>query len=105
MTHASLRVRQLQALIIISVAAWLAGMLGSVAHDWYPLWCCSDNDCRALSEEKGEMVVEELNGWRLWDGRLIRRENSRPSPDQKYHLCEEPTTKAIICFFAPPRSS
>ena len=105
MAHGPERGRRRPASIMLSATIWLAGTLASLAHDWYPPWCCSDDDCRALAEDRGETVVEEANGWRLWDGRLIRPENSRPSPDQKYHLCEEPTTKAIICFFVPPRPS
>jgi hypothetical protein len=76
----------------------------ATAHDWYPAWCCNDGDCRPLSEENGEFVEEAPRGWRLWDGRIVPHESTRPSPDSKFHLCEEPTTKAIICFFAPPRT-
>ena len=75
------------------------------AHDWYPAWCCNDKDCRALSEEKGETVSEAPDGWHLWDGRVARREYVKPSPDAKFHLCEEATTRAIICFFVPQGSS
>src|SRR3712207_13802 len=105
MTYVPHYVGQHTAFIVVVAAAWLAGTPGSVAYDWYPPWCCSANDCRALSKDRGETVDEAPNGWRLWDGRVVRRENGRPSPDLNYHLCEEPTTKAIICFFAPPRSS
>jgi hypothetical protein len=45
--------------------------------------------------------VEEADGWRLWDGRIAGRGSAKPSPDRRFHLCEEATTKAIICFFAP----
>lgn len=50
---------------------------------------------------KGETVTETLEGYRLWDGRLITRDQAKPSPDQHFHICEEPVTKAVICFFAP----
>jgi hypothetical protein len=75
------------------------------AHDWYPAWCCNDKDCRALSDEKGETVSEAPDGWHLWDGRIARRGHVKPSPDTKFHLCEEATTRAIICFFVPQESS
>ena len=77
----------------------------AIAHDWYPAWCCSDKDCRALSEEKGETAIEMPDGWHLWDGRLAARGSAKISPDKHFHLCDEPTTKAIICFFVPPGSS
>lgn len=82
-------------------------LTGSVAtaHEWYPSWCCSDRDCRALSEERGETALEAPDGWHLWDGRVVSRRYGKPSPDTHFHLCEEPTTKAIICFFVPPGSS
>ena len=92
----------------LMVAAALTGAFGiseTVAHDWYPLWCCSDKDCRELSEDRGEVVTEDQDGWHLWDGRVAARNSARPSPNAKFHLCEEQSTKAIICFFAPPGGS
>jgi len=90
------------------IALAVASVLGiflegpvACAHDWYPAWCCSDRECRALVEEKGETVLETAEGWKLWDGRLIARGVARPSPDRQFHICEEATTKAIVCFFAP----
>jgi hypothetical protein len=88
----------------ILVAACLFGG-PALAHSWYPFWCCDDHDCRALVEAYGETVTETADGWRLWDGRLIGREYGKMSPDAKFHLCEEPTTHAIICFFAPQGAS
>ena len=88
---------------IIALACVLARP--GFAHDWYPAWCCDEHDCRELIEAQGETVTETAEGWRLWDGRLIDREHSKMSPDAKFHLCEEPTTRAIICFFAPQGAS
>jgi hypothetical protein len=90
--------------VIILVAA-VASPSIAAAHDWYPPWCCNDKDCRPLTEEQGESVLEAPDGWHLWDGRIVARGTARPSPDRRFHLCEEPTTKAIICFFSPPGSS
>jgi hypothetical protein len=92
-----------KALAIVALACVLAGP--GFAHDWYPAWCCDEHDCRELIEARGETVTETADGWRLWDGRLIGREHSKMSPDAKFHLCEEPTTRAIICFFAPQGAS
>jgi hypothetical protein len=88
----------------IAAAAWFLS-LPALAHSWYPAWCCSDHDCRELSEAKGETVTEIAQGWRLWDGRIINREYAKPSPDMRFHICEEPITNAIVCFFAPPGAS
>jgi len=93
----------LKALAIVAMACVLAGT--AYAHDWYPAWCCDEHDCRELIEARGETVTETAEGWRLWDGRLVGREYAKASPDAKFHLCEEATTRAIICFFAPQGAS
>jgi hypothetical protein len=95
------RMRHPKLMMTASVLLCLVDGPIALAHDWYPSWCCSDRDCRPLVEEKGETVLETPDGWRLWDGRLIERGGARQSPDRQFHICEEPTTKAIICFFAP----
>ncbi len=77
---------------------------GAMAHDWYPVACCSQRDCRHLEEAKGETVLETPEGWLLWDGRIVPRETARLSPDGLFHLCELPD-RHIICFFAPPGAS
>jgi hypothetical protein len=85
----------------------LATLLGSAsakAHEWYPLNCCSEKDCRALIEANGEIVSETAEGWRLWDGRLVKRGMAKLSPDGKFHLCET-RSRSILCFFVPPGSS
>jgi hypothetical protein len=92
-------------LAALSATAWFLIGPAAGAHDWYPAWCCSDKDCRALSEENGETAIEAPDGWHLWDGRVAARGSAKISPDKRFHLCDEPTTKAIICFFVPPGSS
>ena len=74
------------------------------AHSWYPQLCCSEQDCHELMEERGETVIEEPSGFKLWDGRIITRETAQLSPDARFHLCER-KDKSIICFFAPPGAS
>jgi hypothetical protein len=93
------------ALALVGAFALFLGASVALAHSWYPHWCCNDDDCRELFEEQGEIVQRAPGGWRLWDGRFVPRESARPSPDSRFHLCEEVTTKAIICFFAPPDAS
>ncbi len=86
------------------LAVFLGGLFVqslSDAHSWYPLLCCSDKDCHELLEERGETVTEGPAGFMLWDGRLIRKDTARLSPDTKFHLCER-SDKTILCFFAPP---
>ncbi|MBJ6124378.1 hypothetical protein [Microvirga splendida] len=92
-----------KALAILASACVLGG--AAYAHDWYPPWCCDEHDCRELIEARGETVTQTAEGWRLWDGRLVGREYAKVSPDARFHLCEEPTTRAIVCFFAPQGAS
>jgi hypothetical protein len=89
---------------VLALTALVLGAPAALAHDWYPRACCSDRDCHALVEENGETVTETAEGWKLWDGRIIRRGLAQLSPDQRFHLCETPA-KRIICFFAPPGGS
>src|SRR5215207_5534569 len=82
------------------IGLFAIGSSASIAHDWYPISCCSERDCRALTEAKGESVWESLEGWELWDGRKIARRAAKPSPDGEFHLCETPAHH-VLCFFAP----
>jgi hypothetical protein len=90
-------------LLIFSSAffVFLFGNSLGEAHSWYPLWCCSEQDCHELMEERGETVLEVPYGFKLWDGRMIKRETAQLSPDTRFHLCER-QDKSVICFFAPP---
>jgi hypothetical protein len=97
--------RSFRPLALFAAGAWLLSAAPATAHRWYPAWCCNENDCRELDPDKGETVVEAPDGWHLWDGRVFARGSERLSPDGKFHLCEEATTKAIICLFAPPGAS
>ncbi len=85
-------------------AFWVLGSSATLSHDWYPISCCSEKDCRALIEANGESVLESVAGWELWDGRIIARNTAKISPDGKFHLCES-RSKQILCFFAPPGAS
>lgn len=78
----------------------------AVAHDWYPLDCCHDNDCRvALPGE----VEETVGGWRVVpsDERFTFRQ-ARYSPDGKYHRClKDPkdVRSKTLCLFVPSQGS
>jgi hypothetical protein len=57
-----------------------------------------------LVEADGETVLETADGWRLWDGRLVKRGMAKLSPDGTFHLFET-RSRSILCFFVPPGSS
>jgi hypothetical protein len=88
----------------LALASLAVAPFSALAHDWYPVSCCSDKDCHALVEDSGEIVTETVDGWKLWDGRTIARGMTKLSPDRRFHLCETPAKK-ILCFFAPPGGS
>ena len=90
--------------VALCTVAGLFGSASAKAHDWYPLSCCSEKDCRALVEANGETVSETAEGWHLWDGRWVKRGKARLSPDGKFHLCET-RSRSILCFFVPPGNS
>jgi hypothetical protein len=65
----------------VAASPWLLSAAPATAYRWYPGWCCNDNDCRKLDEEKGETVLEAPNGWHFWEGRVFARGSERLSPD------------------------
>jgi hypothetical protein len=85
-------------LVAMTVPAW--------AHSWYPLECCSGNDCEPIPPES---FSESPEGWtfhfcsRTRPGLCIhgfmKRGREKISQDGQYHLCFSATT--IYCFFVP----
>jgi hypothetical protein len=69
---------------VIAAVACAWGGSTVTAHDWYPVACCSQMDCRHLDESKGEIVTETPAGWQLWDGRVVARGVGKPSPDNLF---------------------
>lgn len=92
--------------IIVGLAA-VPTMLPSQkadAHSWYPWECCSENDCSPLAIT--ETPFEKDGGFYLTDGRHISYKEVRPSPDGRWHLCEQKWPAAvrdrkILCVYAP----
>ncbi|KAB1074307.1 hypothetical protein [Methylobacterium planeticum] len=63
------------------------------AHSWYPLVCCSDEDCAPVED------VEQVKGGYRTHGYFIPTAEARPSQDARYHLCHH--AGRLICFFVP----
>lgn len=66
------------------LAALLTGP--AAAHDWYPRECCSSADCRPRVCD----VLETQRNGGILDaefGQTYAREQVRPSPDGKCHIC------------------
>ncbi|HEX7960715.1 MAG TPA: hypothetical protein VF493_12400 [Terriglobales bacterium] len=67
--------RLLLALLLLSSEA--------MAHSWYPMECCHDQDCRKVPCDE---LVETPNGY-LFDGVTFSKAMERPSKDRWCHVC------------------
>lgn len=92
-------------LLILWVALFVMALVEQAgAHEWYPWECCSDNDCAPIP--MSESPREERGGFTLIDGRHFDYKTVRPSPDGKWHLCEQkfepnPADRKILCVWGP----
>lgn len=72
-----------------TAAAWalllcLTGMAG--AHSWYPIECCSGQDCQPVSVD--DLVEQSDGSWKyLPTGLVFPKETIRPSQDRHFHVC------------------
>lgn len=82
----------------------------ALAHEapsgWtYPLYCCSNQDCRPIPDAS---VKEGKDGYSLPSGEVLPYSDSRirHSPDGLYHWCsaDGENTGKTICLFVPPKS-
>lgn len=88
---------------IIVFSMFVAWTQRADAHDWYPIECCSDKDCRPVSASairtgpQGYVINSsgETVGYR--DSRV------RTSPDDDYHWCNAGGMEKgrTICLFVP----
>lgn len=98
------------------LAAILA-VLGApaLAHDWYPLACCSAQDCYPVSTSDIDVAAE---GYRIRStGEVIPYDRARITPAEgggMFHRCSslgdpsKPTlgqTQSQLCFWAPEAGS
>lgn len=101
----------LLSLVVISTPA--------IAHDWYPIECCSGLDCAPVekaeilrssiyagiaalpSQSAGDLVVTSKHGSAVVPPDMPRRE----SKDNRMHVCMRPQSNGqmkVICVFLPP---
>ena len=56
----------------------------AVAHDWYPVDCCSGKDCRPVACEE---LHEDREGGILYKNFRFVKSMVKPSQDMKCHVC------------------
>lgn len=80
---------RLLALLLLTTSA--------MAHSWYPVNCCHDNDCRRVPCED---IAETPTGY-LYDGVKFEKSAMQPSRDRWCHVCilEAGSTKRGLCLF------
>ena len=82
----------------------------AVAHEWYPVACCSGIDCEPIPQD---YIHETAAGWEISTfcsmfrptvcaKGFVKRGDEQASMDGRYHLCFN--SLKIICFFVPVMS-
>lgn len=93
------------------MAFWASGPAPAGAHDWYPVACCSDQDCVPVDGEVD--VSASAEGWVIhatgeviaYDDRRIR--TTPADVGASYHRCSmggKPQGRTI-CLFVPGMGS
>jgi hypothetical protein len=100
----------MRGIILPLVAAVALATAPAMAHDWYPLKCCSEQDCQPIAQSDVKMTPR---GWEVAaTGEVIpfgdRREHV--SPDGEFHRCSRANVDSnledrTICLFVPGMSS
>lgn len=86
-------------------------MGATIAHDWYPYDCCSQQDCAPLDQTNvrvgvnGYAVIIPPGSHPQWGSEktealllTIPYKQAKPSPDGKFHICLNPSGQ-LLCFF------
>ncbi|MFG1179921.1 hypothetical protein [Xanthobacter versatilis] len=71
------------------------------AHEWYPAYCCSGQDCYEIGPEDVEFVGQ---GYFIKaTGEYYPRDAVPESPDGKFHRCsiQGKREARTLCLFAP----
>lgn len=98
--------RQFHLVSLAALAGALAALPAALAHDWYPLECCSDKDCAPA-----DTVVRRGDGSYLVTARgmsaVIPADYSkwRRSPDGRMHICIRKLRSGaeyLVCAFRGP---
>jgi hypothetical protein len=101
-------------LVFATFCFWQASAL---AHSFYPAECCSDRDCWPMGNAPDAKEPEPQFtrvGWKLSDGSIIAFNQTRPSPDGRFHVCRHAGSlngsvirphSRPVCLFTPQQGS
>jgi hypothetical protein len=91
----------------IAVLALAIGLIAPAAgHSWYPLECCSGEDCHetdSVTEMPDGSAQVQVGSDSIVVPRSLKR---RKSPDEHYHVCygKNRESYVVYCFFQPAQS-
>lgn len=83
------------------VTGWLwlgSACTGAHAHSWYPLFCCSEQDCRPVPCDE---LAEGRDGRLIYlpTGNRFEPAQVQPSQDSSCHICVGRYDGRSICAF------
>ena len=95
-------------MIKVATALLLLLAVPALAHDWFPVSCCSGRDCEHIPIDG---VEEQADGYKVHYmsprfgliDTFVKRELAKPSQDGGYAGCWYKNTEktTMICFFYP----
>jgi hypothetical protein len=86
--------------LILAVAVLALGAAAH-AHSWYPVQCCDERDCFAVSNDA---VALTARGWRIEaTGEIVPLGKTAFSPDGRFHRCSPggAVGARTLCLFVP----
>jgi hypothetical protein len=90
----------------VLLATTIATILPAQAHSWYPMECCSGQDCHEadrVTELPDGSANVQVGSETIVVPRSLKR---RASPDGHYHLCYRKWSDSTVvrCFFEPAQA-
>ncbi len=92
-------------LLLLGFSSALVWAAAAAAHDWYPAYCCSGQDCYEISAD--ELVMVDGGYFVKATGEFYPRAGLQESPDGKFHRCSVGGRREALtlCLFAPTPAS
>ena len=95
-------------LVLLMAAGFGMTAPAAQAHSWYPLSCCSENDCEpipagGIEETAGGFRVHYRSARFGMIDSFISSDLVKLSQDSNFHGCWQASARQpkVICFFAP----